>query len=486
MVGLTALIVSRTASDEARTTAAIAPEADTDSPRAGESSSVFGPVAVDMPSEEAAAVLAAEPELRPADLRAAVRDWVSEWPAWAARRKREIRARIERGEEDSLVNLLLFGTSFTALPRVTPEELVRTEGAEGSERLVSGRLADLVAGAVAPGANERLQLVREVLSRHGIDPTLPAGRDAARAYLVRQLEQVLEANARNRTLRRQAQATRDLRAELAAYGAFYRSRGLSTDTNLLASFAIEDALAAFASSGRLGAGSIHRVAVIGPGLDISDKAEGHDFYPIQTIQPFALVDSLLRAGVSTLEDLQVTTFDVSARVNRHITAARERARRGDDYILQLPLAPSRATRTWRRELEQYWSRFGDRIGAEVPALRVPAHAGTVRVRAVRVRPEVTLGIVAHDLNIVFERLSPLALDDRFDLMIATNVLVYYDAADQALALANIAAMLRPGGYLLTNTLIRQSASMAVLDDDIRRVDFDSQDGGDTILWYRRQ
>src|SRR3954469_13987049 len=38
------------------------------------------------------------------------------WAAWVTRHDREIRARLDRGDEDSIVNLLLFGTTFTALP----------------------------------------------------------------------------------------------------------------------------------------------------------------------------------------------------------------------------------------------------------------------------------------------------------------------------------------------------------------------------------
>lgn len=35
-------------------------------------------------------------------------------------------------------------------------------------------------------------------------------------------------------------------------------------------------------------------------------------------------------------------------------------------------------------------------------------------------------------------------------MVATNVFVYYDDFEQQLALANVAAMLRPGGLFLSN------------------------------------
>jgi hypothetical protein len=43
-------------------------------------------------------------------------------------------------------------------------------------------------------------------------------------------------------------------------------------------------------------GALRKVAVIGPGLDFTDKAAGQDFYPEQTIQPFTLIDLPLRLG----------------------------------------------------------------------------------------------------------------------------------------------------------------------------------------------
>src|ERR1700731_3145227 len=39
------------------------------------------------------------------------------WRSWVARRDVEIRARLERGDEDSIVNFLLFGVTFTKHPR---------------------------------------------------------------------------------------------------------------------------------------------------------------------------------------------------------------------------------------------------------------------------------------------------------------------------------------------------------------------------------
>jgi 2-polyprenyl-3-methyl-5-hydroxy-6-metoxy-1,4-benzoquinol methylase len=75
----------------------------------------------------------------------------------------------------------------------------------------------------------------------------------------------------------------------------------------------------------------------------------------------------------------------------------------------------------------------------------------VDVRAVNIRPAVVTSITPIDLDIVIERLDPLAASEQFDLIVATNVFVYYSRFEQALAATNIARMLRPGGVLLSNT-----------------------------------
>src|SRR5206468_7110503 len=112
-------------------------------------------------------------------------------------------------------------------------------------------------------------------------------------------------------------------------------------------------------------------------------------------------------------------------------AARQRAQSGSGYVLQLPLTPDTSSRQWSGDVVAYWRRFGERIGKEVQPVRVPATAGPVRVRAVRVDADVVLAMVPRDVNIVVERLEGTP---PFDLIIATNILVYYDRFDQALAL----------------------------------------------------
>ncbi len=59
------------------------------------------------------------------------------------------------------------------------------------------------------------------------------------------------------------------------------------------------------------------------------------------------------------------------------------------------------------------------------------------------------------MNIVFQQL-PLAPDERFDLIIGTNIFLYYGPFEQALARVNVAAMLKPGGYLLSNDKLQET------------------------------
>jgi SAM-dependent methyltransferase len=236
----------------------------------------------------------------------------------------------------------------------------------------------------------------------------------------------------------------------------------------------------------MAAASVRRVAIIGPGLDFTDKQEGYDFYPPQTIQPFAVIDSLRRIGLAAPAGVQVTTFDLSQRVLAHITAARTRAAQGRGYTLVLPRATDRS---WSAELTAYWQRFGDRIGQPSPVTPPPPAAGRVDVRGVLVPPSIVLAIEPRDLNIVLQRVEPAAPAEQFDLVLATNILLYYDVFEQSLAVANIAKMLRPGGLFLTNDRLLELPAAPVRSAGERDVTYmrlpDSSVKGDRLTWYRR-
>jgi SAM-dependent methyltransferase len=168
-------------------------------------------------------------------------------------------------------------------------------------------------------------------------------------------------------------------------------------------------------------------------------------------------------------------------VNQHLVAARDRARAGTGYLIHLPLGEGER---WSGGLEDYWKRAGDRVGETVGAAAAPRTAGSVKVRAVRVRPEVVLSVVPRDLNIVLERLEPLVDEQRFDLVIATNVFVYYDSFEQALALVNIGRMLRPGATLLSNQAVQPVPPLGPAVGHAAVTFSDRQ--FDYVFWYRRQ
>ena len=405
------------------------------------------------------------------------------WPAWASRRDAEIRARLNRGDEDSLLNFLLFGTTFTRLPRALNDS-AKLGGPARAAEIVRGRIDDMAVGIVSPGQNERLQFARQLVERSGIDPSAPGGREKVRLYLRQVMTRVV---GEGQQYVREVQSTRSLADPIAAFAErsqLFRTRGLSSDTSILPDFAIEEALDAMKARGVLQASSVRRVAIVGPGLDFTDKAEGYDFYAQQTMQPFALVDSLVRCGLANPDTLRVTTFDLSPRINRHLETARQRARAGGAYTLELVRD---AGVDWRPRLGAYWRRFGDRIGDATKGTPAPPDAGHVDVRAVSVRPAVVLSILPQDLDIVLQRLDPLPAEQQYDLIVATNIFVYYDVFHQALGLVNVAKMLRPGGFLLSNNALPNRLVPSLRPAGSNRAIYtDRPDDGDQIVWYQRR
>lgn len=404
------------------------------------------------------------------------------WPGWVASRDAEIRERLGQGDEDTVVNFLLFGVSYTRQPRATERDLAKV----GKDRaaVIEARVADLTSAVANPGANERLVFVRGILSRKGINPATPDGKAKTKEYLLDSLARVLAEVENYQRAIQAAQVLGDTSAEFFERSQLYKTRGLSLDTSIFPNVSIEQSLQALRERGYLPVGGVRRVAIVGPGLDFTDKGEGYDFYPQQTLQPFAVIDSLLRLGLIKSDDFRLTTFDLSDRINQHLAAARDRARRGVPYVVQLPRD---ASAPWKPETITFWEQFGSKIGAAAKPVAPPPGSGDLKIRAVSIRPAVVLSITPHDLNIVLQRVDDLPASEQFDLIIATNILVYYDHFEQSLALANIGRLLRPGGLLLSNNALPELPTTPVHSVGYKTTVYsDRPDDGDHLVWYQRQ
>jgi hypothetical protein len=364
-----------------------------------------------------------------------------------------------------MVNLLLFGTSFTKQPRIRVEGLTEASKA-GTLR---ARVDDLVAGLRSAGDNERLNFLSGLLRSEGVDP---GARGETGVFIYKNLQRVLE--------ERKIIAERAAKADPATIldrQSLFSDRGVSLDTGILPNFSIEEALSDLKKRGVLREGQVARAAVIGPGLDFIDKNEesGYDYYPQQTLQPFALYDSLVRLGLAKGNAVSMSIFDISSRVIDHIQRARERARKNTGYVIQLPRD---IARPWPPELVAYWKALGDRVGTAVAPIRPPEMLQGLETRAVRVRPEVVLACEPVDLNIVLERSEQA----RFDLIVGTNIFVYYDAFEQSLALDNAGAMLKPGGLLLTNDRLPEVPGGSMRQAGVTDVRFTH----DAVGWYQKR
>lgn len=402
----------------------------------------------------------------------------SKWRAWCRQEDHAIRVRLEQGDLDSMVNLLLYGTSFTRQPRIS----MAGEGIARASKsgILRARVDDLVAGLRNPGANERLTFLQSVLRGQGIDPESSDAAAVGKFILGNLLRVVKERTAlAGRSAAEKSSSPLDR-------SSVFDQRGLSLDTRVIPDFSIQQTLRDLKNRGVLREGEVARVAVVGPGLDFIDKneASAYDYYPEQTLQPFALYDSLARLRLAAPAGISVSILDISPRVLDHVRRARDRAGQGTGYDIQLPRD---VTRAWPPALISYWNMLGDHIGTAVPPIAPPPIFRGLQTRAVRIRPAVVLTCEPMDLDIVLEHLN-LPPAKQFDLIVGTNIFVYYDSFEQALALQNAGAMLKRGGLLLSNDRLPVTPGGTMRLAGVTSVPFDAPGirESEAVGWYRKQ
>lgn len=326
---------------------------------------------------------------------------------------RDTADRLRRGEDEHLAYFLLQSRTFTHRPPLEPalsaREFIPGESSTPPPA-VRARMDDFLRALRRPAVDQRLAYWQLYLppARRSI-PALTAAYTEAMRFLYQK--------------------------EFQSDPAAYQRRGHSTDTQVEANYAVWTALAVLR---RLDpALRLNRVLIIGPGLDFAPRTGLRDDLPPQSYQPYLTADSLLAWQLADPDQLSIHCVDINPRVIRFLENFPRRPQ------LTLPRSGG------NQEYQEYLNQAGRHLG---PVL-AQSHG-----RLLRIRPELANRVHTGQLNIVTERYDP---SPNFDLIVATNVLTYFPDPQLTLAVANIQAMLRPGGYFLHNELRPSLEALAV-------------------------
>ena len=336
---------------------------------------------------------------------------------------RETVRRLREGEDDHLIFYILQSRAFTTRPRIEPAlsakalverlpageracyladppcELPRERIPESIPQDARARLDDFVLALRKPTTDERFNYFRD-LALPGVD--LQSQYLRAMRFLYEK-EFVLNGNA-------------------TAVNALYAKRGHSTDTTMAANYAVWNALSVL--RGIRPDARLNRVLIVGPGLDLAPRTRLVDSTPPQSYQPFAVMDALIGLGLARSADLSIQCYDLNPRVIQ--------------FLRRFPQNPRLffTVESGDPEYEAYVRNAGSSIGKRTPMSLV-------------VHSDFAKRVTAENLNIVTQRPPGTP---QFDLIVVTNVLLYFQGNELLLGLTNLAALLKPGGYVIHNDL----------------------------------
>ncbi len=364
------------------------------------------------------------------------------FPAFVARVRETTAQRVREGQLDHVIYYALQSTQFTSLPPIGPalgaKGLAGSLDADTRARFRADPLSVPIS-SVPPPVQQRITALLAAFARADkIDnERLRLFGEVVRAAFPDHHERrVGLLHAYVRAMRFLYEKEFEARRESAK---LYQTRGLSTDTAVEAGYLVHFGLATLhALSPET---KVRRVLIVGPGLDLAPRTGLLETAPPQSYQPWAVIDALVSLGLSRLDDLEVTAADINPLVVDHLNAA---AKTPPTLVLLSGIANDKQT-TLTDDYRDYFSNLGRSIGEELPPPQVDAaHAAHLR-KTLRVNATAARVLHAERLDLVTERLPA-----RFDLVVITNVLPYFDDRELMLALANVAAMLAPGGHLLHN------------------------------------
>lgn len=355
--------------------------------------------------------------------------------------------RVTEGDLDHLVFYVLQSTRFTRLPPIEPalsaktlvESLDALDARARAEFLATGQVANdrvlpdvrariraFVAALDAPLTDRRLAIFKELLT------SLKVTRGDREARVAREYVRAMRFLYEKEFVAQRARNAAEAVAEL------YRTRGLSTDTAVEAGFLVHLGLGVARSLDARW--RVRRVLIVGPGFDLAPRSGLVEEGPPESYQPWAVVDALLSLGLASASELTVVGGDINPRVVAHL----RRARSAPPSLTLTTDVRDSDTLTMTAQYRDYFAALGAAIGG--PSSREVRTVDGHLQKSVAVRPEIAAVVTAKALDIVTERID----GPPYDLIIATNILPYFDDPQLALAASNIAAMLAPHGVFLHN------------------------------------
>lgn len=353
-------------------------------------------------------------------------------------------SRVRLGDLDHLVFYALQSTQFTRLPPIEPALSAKAlvDAMNEADRAAYLRGTGTGLSAVPRGARERIAAFVRALGAGGGDARLVYFRQLMASAFPKDADrQHAVTNEYLRAMRfvyeKEFVAQRAERPENAV-AELYRTRGLSTDTAVEAGYLVYQGLGVAASLAPKG--SVRRVLIVGPGLDLAPRTGLIESGPPESYQPWAIIDALLSLGVARADALEVVAADINPRVVAHL----RRAVKDPPTLTLVSGIAESATVSFTEDYRDYFKSLGVAIGM-TPLAPLAVDRGHLR-KAVRVRSEIGRLLRAETVDIVTERLA----GERYDVIVATNILPYFNDVQLTMAMSNIGGMLAPGGMFLHN------------------------------------
>jgi hypothetical protein len=361
------------------------------------------------------------------------------FPSWVKEIRAANETRLRDGNYDHLVHYALQSTRVTTLPPIEPA-LSAKAFVESKQIPVNARARLMAFATLLSEANKngdaRLAHFRDIVgSLRGA---------ALETRLIREYERAM------RFLYEKEFVAGRTKDSAAAVASLYQTRGHSSDTEIEAGYAVYTALVILKQLAPTK--SFARVLIVGPGLDLAPRTALLESADPQSYQPFAVADALRALRMDSVasianvpglgyerRDLRIDAVDL----NPHVASAIERAVRSPGLTLHVTSGIADTERTrFTEDYRAYLTSVGNVIGI---ARNEPDARGHAR-KSVAIAPDIQAAIHASRLDIVTERLNAPA----YDLVVVTNVFPYLSDPELIVAIANIAAVLAPGGALIHN------------------------------------